>query len=279
MKKKILFYIISVIFQTSYSQSPIELIQKMIDEEAKIKSLKLTMVMNERIDGKMSKSKSDFMISYSPFQLYMKQEIPIEGMEILYSENKNNNKAWVNTNSFPWVTLSIDPNSNLMRKDYHHSIFDSGYRNFSNIVRYLINKNYNKVDEILSYNGIKTINGYQCHQIMYTSPSFEYFNYITKNEITLTELAKKFYVNDYMLIEKNPGLIDFDEVKTNKNLKIPSDYGKKVIINLDIKNHLPRSIHIYDEKGLYEEYYYTNVMINPPLVENDFNPDNKKYNF
>ena len=209
----------------------------------------------------------------------MKQEYPQKGMEVLFVENANENKAWVNTNSIPWVTLSINPGSKTMRKGYHHSIFNSGYRHFSDIVRYLINKNYNKLNEVIYYNGIKTIKGYTCHQVVFSNPSFEYFDYVTKEGSTLSQLAERFYVNDYMLIEKNPGLVDFDGVKANKKLKIPSDYGKKVVINLDVKNNLPRSIHVYDEKGLYEEYYYLNVVVNPSFSNHEFDPTNEKYNF
>ena len=62
-------------------------------------------------------------------------------------------------------------------------------------------------------------------------------------------------------------------------LNIPSDYAKKLIILIDKSTYLPIFMEVYDDKGLYEQYKFSQVKINPPFTEADFNENNKNYGF
>lgn len=57
-------------------------------------------------------------------------------------------------------------------------------------------------------------------------------------------------------------------------------YAHRAVICIDDKWKLPTHVAIYDSTNtLIEEYYYSDIKINPGLTDEDFNPDNPDYNF
>ncbi|MFW5656926.1 MAG: DUF1571 domain-containing protein [Bacteroidota bacterium] len=267
------------IVKTGFTQDPLKLIEKMFATEARISSLQLTMMMNERIDGEYKKKKSFFKIDYNPMKIYMKQEYPNKGLEVLYIEGQNNNRAYISPKTFPWVTLSLNPLGKTMREDHHHPIFNSGYDYFINISKKLLEKHKHQINEVLSYKGIHKLEGINCHKIQYNSPDYKYFNYVVKKGETVNSIAHKFQVNEYMLIERNKGKIDYESVNAGSTISIPNEYAKKIIIYISAKNNLPYSIQAFDEQGLFQEYFYTDVVLNPNFAQKDFDVENRAYNF
>ena len=84
-----------------------ELIEKMHEGIANYRDLKFKLYRSERVNGQQVLGCFDGKISMDPFMIYIKNIIPNEGSEILYKEGENNNKAWVNPDTFPYITLSF----------------------------------------------------------------------------------------------------------------------------------------------------------------------------
>ncbi len=256
-----------------------EILNKLIDNSLNIDELQLDMLMRERIDGKIQISKSHFKISSSPFKLYMKQEYPMQGMEVLFVDGENNNKAWVKPSTFPWRTINLDPLSKLMRNDFHHSIFKSGYSFLIEVLVHLQKKYANEYNNMLTYNGIVKYNGIVCHKIAFSNPHFKYTTYTTKPGDNLELISKKLKVSDYMILELNPTLRSFGEVQSGKKLTVPNDYAKSITLYIHQKEGYLLGIKVYDDKGLWEEYTYSNISINPGFKAIDFSTKNSAYNF
>jgi hypothetical protein len=83
-----------------------------------------------------------------------------------------------------------------------------------------------------------------------------------------------------MILEKNPKFKDyFDLLKKGQVIKIPTWYCKSVVMFVDKQYFLPISLKIIDDKGLFEEYNYHNLIVNPNFQEGEFTKEYKDYKF
>lgn len=279
MKGLLVMGCLAYVWGTVNAQPASELLQKLIAANDEISRISMTIVMNERVKGKMNEKKANFKINYDPPKIFLEQEYPQEGMQILYVDGKNNNKAWVNPNTFPWITLSLDPHGNTMRGKHHHSIFNSGFDYFVGVVQHLMHKYGNEIDNLAKNAGPETINGVKCHKIVFDNPYFRYMDYKIKAGEDIVSIAKKYFVNEYMIIEKNTAIDDYEDFRTGQVIKVPNDYARKVVILLGQDNYLPYCIQAFDDRGLFQEYYFSNIRVNPYFSSSVFNPDNPEYNF
>ena len=60
---------------------------------------------------------------------------------------------------------------------------------------------------------------------------------------------------------------------------IPSDYGKLITLYINKTTMLPLLLRVDDEKGLFEQYVFKHIKIDPPLTAADFSKSNKEYHF
>jgi hypothetical protein len=235
--------------------------------------------MKERIDGSYNNEKADFKIAYSPRRIYLKQEYPNPGLEVLYIEGMYDNKALVNRNAFPWTTLKLNPTGNTMRNGQHHSIFKSGFTFFIDVLEHLRTKYDSEVSKMVQYEGLVKFAGVVCHKIIVNNPHFSYNMYKVVANENLETLSNKFKVCDYMILENNPGLKSYDDLNPGMYIKVPVDYARQFILYIDPKKKLPVGIKIYDEKGLFEEYTYLDILTNPVFSLLDFERNNPAYGF
>ena len=77
-----------------------DLLKKMFVKVRQLQSMNYYLVKRERINGVMKTDESKVKLVRKPFKVYIKQESPRKGLEVLYVEGTNNNKALINTNSF-----------------------------------------------------------------------------------------------------------------------------------------------------------------------------------
>ena len=83
-----------------------------------------------------------------------------------------------------------------------------------------------------------------------------------------------------MIVEKNTKLKDyFDILKKGQVLKVPSAYAKHVTLYIDQLYFLPISVKINDDKGLFEQYDYFFMQVNPKIDDAEFTKDYKGYKF
>ncbi|HXP48564.1 MAG TPA: DUF1571 domain-containing protein, partial [Bacteroidia bacterium] len=97
------------------------------------KTLTYTMVHSERLDGStISTDSSQVKSQKSPHKIFMKMS---DGAEVLWQDGVNNGNAWVHPNSFPFVTLELDPDGMIMRKNQHHGVEYAGYDYFKDVLK------------------------------------------------------------------------------------------------------------------------------------------------
>ena len=67
----------------------------------KYNTFSYTLTKFERVNDKMMKEKLTAKINANPLKVYLKQAMPHEGLEMLYIDGENDNKALINPNGFP----------------------------------------------------------------------------------------------------------------------------------------------------------------------------------
>ncbi|NBC82130.1 MAG: DUF1571 domain-containing protein [Bacteroidetes bacterium] len=255
-------------------------INQTISSIKEIKSLGVTIEIDERINGEIRKKKGEFKITYNPFRVYLYQILPEEGMEVLFVEGEHKNKAVINTNGFPWVNVYLDPLGNAMREGHHHSIYNSGYDFIASVVKHM-KKTYSDdyLKDNLIYKGTENVNGYECHVVEFNHTRYGFKKYNILKDQTVEDLSRLFYVTPYKIMEKNDFAFDYDDNLKGKTLHIPTGYAKRIVFYIADEFMLPTRIVAYDEKGLFGDYIYSNIQINPGFKDSEFSTDNDEYGF
>jgi hypothetical protein len=97
---------------------------------------------------------------------------------------------------------------------------------------------------------------------------------------SITSIARKFHIAEYMILEKNQRFKDyFDLLKKGEVIKIPTWYCKSVVMYIDQLYHLPIGLKIIDDKGLFEEYNYLFLQVNPKFDPKEFTRTFPGYGF
>ena len=248
-----------------------EIAQRMIENTKQIECMTYHMKKTERVRGKLIVQESVIKLNRSPFKVYIKQLFPKKGIEVLFIQNDNKNKAQINPNGFPWVNLNLHPLNSKMRKDQHHTIYETGFDYFVSILEHLFEKYGAQMDFMLQNNGLIKWNDRWCWDIEMTNPFFQYVPYKvkSKNETLLT-IAKTFKISEYMILEHNQEIKNYNDIQPNQLINIPNDYTSKMKLLIDQKKMVPCLIITEDNKGLFEKYELTNLQINTPLNSNEF---------
>jgi outer membrane lipoprotein-sorting protein len=279
IQKMLIFSLLFVFFALfGRAQSAYDLTLQMIAKVKAIKTAKFTFVTKERIGNKWTEQKSSVKMQHSPLMIYYKQEYPKVGLELLYVHGKNDNNALINTNGFPWVNVSLNPYSSTMTEDQHHTIYDMGLQSLSVILEHLWKKYDKNAPSMVKLEGDVMWDGHSCYQITMENPSFKFVDYTVQKGESLFSIARKLKVNEYMIKERN-NLPDFYAVKEGQVIKVPEDYAKKMILYLDKKRLLPLVMKVYDDKGLYEDYMYFGLEVNPVILPEEFTTTYKGYGF
>ena len=249
----------------------------MIDSIAGIKTVKTSIKALERINNVYSSAASQIKVQVHPRKLYFKGR---EGkLEILYVAGAYSNKAVVKPHVFPYITMALDPYGNLMRKNQHYTINELGFDFIGKTIALILSKEKENLAKSLTYLGKHEHNGYNCHMVMYETKTFPYYEYVVKRKETVTTISLNHSINDYMVRSKNNLFNDFGYLKEGTKIQLPHMYCKKAILYLDEKTMLPVSVSIYDDIGLFENYEYTNIILNKYIDEKEFTKGYKDYGF
>jgi negative regulator of sigma E activity len=155
-----------------------------------------------------------------------------------------------------------------------------GYDYFAAIIEYNKFKIGDKFDEYFKLVGEEKVNNRYCYKIIIDNKDFGYVDYKIGEHESITTIARKFFIAEYMILEKNPKFKDyFDLLKKGQVIKIPTWYCKSVVMFVDKQYFLPISLKIIDDKGLFEEYNYHNLIVNPNFQEGEFTKEYKDYKF
>jgi outer membrane lipoprotein-sorting protein len=281
---KKLFFIFFIFFiflfaGNIFSQNAIDITNQMFEKAKAVKSMSFYIVAKERFGTEYKLQKAFIKKQISPTRIYYKQLLPATGAEVLINTT-HNKKALVNPNAFPWTNLSLDPYGKILRDAQHHNIYEAGFDYLTDILSYLTNKYKDNIDKIVSYKGIVDWQGSSCYKIEFNHPSFKIYPFTTTETCTPTSLAKKLRIGDYLIIERNPKYKEYlDVIKIGTVLSLPNDYAKRLVILINKSSYLPVYMEIYDDKGLLEQYQFTEINTNPGFTEIDFSEKNESYGF
>jgi len=257
-----------------------EIITKVIDSIDAHNQLEFEMFRSERneknefVDGKFYAKMRN-----NPFKIYVKNEKPKKGAEILYVTDENDNKVLLNTNSFPYVSLSLSVENSLLLSGGHHYIKEAGFGKISKILNFDMEKFQDNFLKKISYEGIYNWNNKKCCKIRIEYEDYQPINYFAEKGETLYEICENKLINIAKIKELNPGLGISKKLIDNQKIIITNHYFKKLVLYIDLENYFPIYQLVYDENGLYEKYIYTKLVINKLIKNEEFNRDYKDYNF
>lgn len=248
-------------------------IAKMLKSIDNCKTLQFDIETRERFGDEYFIGQGKVKLRTAPHQLYMKQLAPNPGIEILYSEGKNKNKALVKPKG-PMMALLLSPNSGKMRKYNHHSILEIGFRNIAELIRNT-KKNANPKITISETTGLDN------KPVLLLAIDFDDYSYqevVLEEDTRLVDLANAKGISAYKVYEKN-NLKSFSTLKKGTTLKLPTRYCSTIELYIDKSTFLPTSQAMYDELGLFERYDYTNIKVNPKFSADEFSKTFKGYSF
>ncbi len=253
-----------------------EVVFKMVKSIQDLERLKYSLKIVERGKKGYNHYESSVKLNRTPRKIYLY----IKGIELLWVAGWNNNKAYVKPNSFPYVNLSLDPLGYLMRQDQHHTLNEMGVDYFGSVIEYIALKYGDKFSDYVTLVGEERINNRPCYKIIIDNKDFGYETYTVGENESITSIARKLHISEYMILEVNPKLNDyFDILKKGQKLKVPNAYAKHVTLYIDQLYFLPISIKILDDKGLFEQYDYHFLQVNPKIEDAEFTKDYKDYKF
>lgn len=253
-----------------------EIVSKSLKSIKEVKGLKYHLKITERGKKGFNYYESAVKFSRNPRLIYLY----IKGIEVLWVQGQNDGKALVKPNSFPFFNLNLDPMGNLMRQDQHHTLNEMGYDYFASIIQNTVDKLGDKFEDVFSVEGTERINNRPCYKIVIDNKDFRYVDYTIGEGESITSVARKFHIAEYMILEKNPKFKDyFDILRKGQVIKIPNWYCRTVVMYIDELYFLPISMKVSDDKGLFEEYNYHFLQVNPRFDEGEFTRNYKGYGF
>lgn len=253
-----------------------ELVLKTLQSIKDVKGLKYHLKITERGRKGFNFYESSVKFNRNPRQIYLY----IKGIEVLWVQGTNDGRALVKPNSFPYFNLNLDPMGDLMRQDQHHTLNEMGYDYFASIIQHSVDRLDDRFDEFFQFAGEERINNRPCYKIIINNKDFAYRDYVVGERESITSIARKFHIAEYMILEKNPKFKDyFDLLKKGEVIKIPNWYCKTVVMYIDQLYHLPISMKVMDDKGLFEEYNYMFLQVNPKFDPKEFTRTFPGYGF
>ena len=274
-KKLLVAIIIGALLVSSFkavnNPKGVDIVNDMIANTKNLKSMSYSMKKTERINNKFLVQASRIKWNRDPFKVFIYQKFPNDGLKVVYKENENNNKAKIDPNGFPWVKVNLDPLNPKMRKNQHHTLFESGFDYFVEILEHMHLKYGTKMDEMLINKGLIQWNDRWCWVIEMNNPHFKIELYTVENvpESTMT-LAKKEHISEYMILEQNNFGNGSAALSPGATIKKPNDYARKMKLLIDRELMVPCFIETFDKTGLFERYELTNIDLDPYYSNNDF---------
>jgi hypothetical protein len=260
--------LVVIIFCSSYklkeNKEPITLdyLFNTVDEKmGNVASLQYYLKRTERIDNEIVSVKNYIRIQTEPFNCMIQFLGDKEGDYVIYSPTKNDGKAVFIPGGFPYINISLDTDGYIMRRTSHYRVVDMG-------VKFVVDKikgNYLKWKDKFKYEGVVAFDGINYHKIEGVLGELSYINYVPKENETLTEVAEKHFVSEYMLLDINDNVDDFNDDIEGESIKVPTSYASHIVMYVNVITFFPEMILIEDDKGVFEEYKYTEIVYNEPI--------------
>jgi LysM repeat protein len=265
--------------QTATAETPHGMLQNVARAIDGLVTVSGRMKRTERINGAIESGDLRFKVNVKPLKVYLYNLVPHEGTELLYVPGWNDGKAYIHPNQFPWISLSLDTYGGQMLDDQHHHVSSTGFGTVRRILRGFLSKPVEDAQKRLTYVGQDKWLGKPVDVFKIVNADYQIKKYTVQPGEDLLKIDAKLSVPSYKLLELNPECDDFFDVTAGQVIKVPSDYGKEIVLMVDPVSHLPIVHIIMDDKGLFEKYEITELKVNPRFSTMEFSDDNEAYNF
>lgn len=252
-----------------------QLITRLSSAIQNLKTLRCNVRAQERLNGSYQQARTLMKMTFNPYRVYLRNQ---KGIEVLYVTGQNDGDAWVNPNSFPYVTLNLDPKGSVMRKNQHHSALDAGYGTIADLLHGSSQRLDRSLEKNFRYAGDTTVQGHPAYILRSDYPQFRYVSYKPAKNESVSTIADKFGCGEYRILERN-NLSAGAVVPTGKTVQVPNSYGRRIILCIDQKLYLPLVVQVHDDKGLFEKFEFSDVIPNQPIPAQEFSKDFKEYHF
>lgn len=252
---------------------------KMTNAIKNVKTAKYRLIKNERYNNKIVQSNQIVKQHMDPLKVYMKIIAgPNKGAEILYASGLNNGNAYVNAKSF-MPTLNLDPLGILVNDRQRHTIFELGFAYTGDLIHDAYKKYKDRSSEYIAYGGVIKWDNRDVYKFTLDNKEYKIKDYTILPGEDLVKIARKLKLDEYNLLELNPAVSKYTDVKPSQVIKIPESFTKTVIIYIDTKTYLPVYQKMMDLKGVVGEYEYHDLIINPVIPEEEFTAVYSGYSF
>ena len=238
-----------------------------------LRYLRCSVRAQERVGGKVNHASSKMKLTFKPLRVYIKNQ---KNIEVLWVTGQNDGDAWVYPASFPYVTVSLDPNASLMRRNQHHTALQAGFGTIADLLRTSGLRQDHGFSRSFRYVGDSTLQGRACYVLRSDFPQFKYVAYRAGRNETLGTVADRFGCGEFRIMERN-GLSPGATVAEGKVLQVPNAYGRRTIVCVDPKTYLPMLIQVVDDKGLFEKFEFSDVIANQQIPAEEFTRNYKGY--
>lgn len=261
---------ISFGFQNQRNQRTLDQLFASIDEEmSKVSSLEFMLKRTERINNEVISVENYIRFQAKPFKSMIQFMGDKEGDFLIYIPEENEGKALFIPGGFPYINVNLHPESYLMRKNSHYTVGEIG-------VKFIVDQikgNYLKWKNNFHYRGVINLGNNEYHRIEGILDDLTYEKYQVKPNETLSQLGKRFFVSEYMLMEINDNVDALDDDISGKTILIPTCYANHIEMLVNTKTYFPEKVVIKDKKGLFEQYEYAQIKINHGIDQNYFDED------
>ncbi len=277
----LLLLFLCITLQTVQAQKPRTVIEKMLQSVGNIESLSYEFVQKERMLDRMNYAKVRTKMTLYPKKIYVLTLEPDEDIELLWIEGKYDGKALIKPNGFPYINVKLHPTSDHLLGLQHHPVTDSGFGKFAEVLQKTIDEEGSNFDNICTLAGSTTFDNQDCYIVEMNDPDFKFVDYTVKKGEDLFDIAKRYNITEYMIMAKNQdkGIDNYFDVKEGQKLQIPTSFCKKTTIYITKDDYLPLFWKMEDNEGLFEQYEFSNVKINPQFDPAEFTEDYEAYGF
>lgn len=258
---------------------PLQILNTMIDRTGTLKTLRYELKKYERVGGKLLLEHMRFKLRREPFAVYGYQLSPRKGVEVLYPAEPGSQRVLVKPNTFPYVSLTFDPYSDILLENQHQTIFAAGYDQSRRLLLAAREQYKQELPRLVKYEGALIWDGRKCYKLLLQPPAYQIRTYTVQAGDNLFSIAEKLRVSWYKIMELNGIKSPNTSLKVGQVLKVPSDYGKLIRVIIDAERFIPLVLEVEDEVGVFERYEYYGVEVDVPFTEKDFSRNNPEYRF
>lgn len=244
-----------------------------------IKTLTFTLKKKERIDNDLKYGEQKVKFKTLPKRIYTEIVIPNKGVELIYEQGKNDNMGYLNPNGFPYVNLNLNPYSSTLRKGNHHTIHEVGFEYISAIISDIYKEAGPDFNRIFLIEGNVVFQGKNCYKLIIDYFPYKLVPYTVLPNENVTDIAYKLFVSDYMILQYNKTVKDYDNVRPGQVIMVPNAYAKKTILYIDKITFMPLVQIMYDDKGLIAQYEFHDLNVNTEIKDEEFSSSYKDYHF